>query len=111
LLGEDYKYLKIFATITVVLLRQITPTKWTDVFFTNISISLACMEKRKGAYTVLLGIPEGKTPLGRNRHKWEENIKMDLQEVGWGSMDWSDLAQDRDRCGVLVNMNMHLWVS
>jgi hypothetical protein len=111
LLGEDFKYLKISATITVVLLRQIIPKKWTDVFFTNITTSLACMEKRKGAYRVLLGTPEGTTPFGRNRHKWEENIKIDLQEVGWGSMDWSDLAQDTDRCGVLVNVVMHLWVS
>jgi len=55
LLGEDYKYFKIFATIKVVLLRQITPQKWTDVFFTNISIRLARMEDKRGAYRVLVG--------------------------------------------------------
>jgi len=51
----------------------------------------------RGVYRVLLGKPEGKRPLGRPRHRWESNIKMDLQEVGHGSMDWIKLAQDRDR--------------
>jgi len=48
-------------------------------------------------YRVLVGIPEGKRPLGRPRHRWEDNITIDLQEVGCGSMDWIDLAEDRDR--------------
>jgi hypothetical protein len=78
LLGEDYRTFKILATITVVLLSQITPQKWTDVFFSNTSISIACMEDNRGAYRVLVGTPEGKTPLGRPR---EDNIKIDLQEV------------------------------
>jgi hypothetical protein len=80
LLAEDYRSFKIFATITVVLLSQITPQKWTDVFFSNTSISIACVEDMRGAYRVLVGTPEGKTPLGRPR---EDNIKTDLQEVGW----------------------------
>jgi len=52
------------------------------------------MGERSGAYRVLVGKPEGKRPLGRPRHGWEGNIKMDLQEVkwGWGGMDWIDLA-------------------
>jgi hypothetical protein len=55
------------------------------------------MGDRRGAYRVLVGKPEGKRLLGRPRHGWEHNIKMDLQEVeGGGSMAWSDLAQDRD---------------
>jgi hypothetical protein len=45
--------------------------------------------------------PEGKRPLGRHKHRWEDNIKMDLQEVGWG-MDWIDLAQDKDRWRALL---------
>jgi hypothetical protein len=45
---------------------------------------------------MLVGRPEGRRPLGRHRRRWEDNIKMDLQEVGWG-MDWTDLAQDRNR--------------
>jgi hypothetical protein len=48
-------------------------------------------------YKALVGTPDGKRPLGRSRLRWEENIKMDLQEVGYGGMDWVELAQDRDR--------------
>jgi hypothetical protein len=51
-----------------------------------------------------VGKPEGKRPLGRQRCRWEDNIKMDLREIGWGSMDWIVLAQDRDQRRVLVNM-------
>jgi hypothetical protein len=53
---------------------------------------------------------EGKRPLGRPRRRWEDNIKMDFQEVGCGGMDWIDLAQDRDRWRALVNMVTNLWV-
>ena len=55
------------------------------------------MGERKGIYRVLVGKPEGKRPLGRCRHRWEDNIKMELQEVGCGGMDGIELAQDRDR--------------
>jgi hypothetical protein len=61
-------------------------------------------------YRVLVGKPEGKRPLGRPRRRWEENIKIDLQEVGCGSMDWIVLAQDRDRWRALVNEVMNLQV-
>jgi hypothetical protein len=54
------------------------------------------MGERRGVYRVLVGKPEGKRPTGRSRPRWEENIKMDLQEAGWGGMDWIELAQDRD---------------
>jgi 3-oxoacyl-ACP reductase-like protein len=53
--------------------------------------------EKKGVYRVVVGKPEVKRPLGKPRHRWEDNIKMDLQEVGCGSMDWIELAQDRDR--------------
>jgi hypothetical protein len=56
-----------------------------------------------------VGKPEGRRPLGRPRHRWEDNIKMDLQEVGWG-VDWIELAQDRDRWRDLVNAVMNLRV-
>ena len=59
---------------------------------------------------VLVGKPEGKRPLGRPRRRWEDNIKMDLQEVGCGGMDWIKLAQDRDRWRELVNAVMNLRV-
>jgi hypothetical protein len=54
--------------------------------------------------------PEGKRLLGRPRRKWEENIRMYLREIGWGGMDWIDLAQDRDQWRSLVNTLMNLWV-
>jgi len=62
-------------------------------------------------YRVLVGKPEGKRPLRRPRHRWEDNIKMDLQEVGFGVMDWIELVQDRDRWRALVNVVMNLPVS
>ena len=71
---------------------------------------VARIEKRTGVYRVLVGKPEGKGPLGRPRRKWEDNIKMDLQEVRCGVMDWIDLAQERDRWRVLVNAVMNFRV-
>jgi hypothetical protein len=68
------------------------------------------MGERRGAYRALVGKPEGRRPLGRPRRRWEDNIKMDLREVGWGSMDWINLAQDRDRWRSLVNAVMNLRV-
>jgi len=57
-----------------------------------------------------VGKPEGKRSLGRTRHSWEDNIKMDLQEVGGGGMEWIELAQETDRWRALVNAVMKLWV-
>ena len=57
----------------------------------------ACMGEWRGIYRILVGKPEGKRPLGRPRHRWEDNIKMALQEVGCGGMDWIKLAQERER--------------
>jgi hypothetical protein len=67
--------------------------------------------ERRGVYRVLVVKPEGKRPLRRTRRRWEDNIKMDLQELGGGCMDWIDLAQDRDRWRALVNAAMNLRVS
>jgi hypothetical protein len=58
----------------------------------------------------LEGEPEGKRPLGKPRRKWVDNIKKDLQDVGYGSMDWMDVAQDRDRWRALVNAVMNFRV-
>ena len=75
-------------------------------------ISSVCgrMGERIGACRGFVGKPEGKRSLGRPRRRWEDNIKMDLQEVGCGDMDSIELAQDRDRCRALVNAVMNLRV-
>jgi len=69
------------------------------------------MGERRGVYRVLVGKPEGNRPFWRHRRKWEDNIKMDLQEVGCGVIDWFELAQDRDRWRALVNAVMNLRVA
>jgi len=63
---------------------------------------------RMGRGDVLVGKPEGKIPIGRPRRRWEDNIKMDLQEVGCGGLDWIELAQERDRWRALVTVVMNL---
>jgi hypothetical protein len=68
------------------------------------------MGERRGAYRALVRKPEGRRPLGRPRLRWEDNIKMDLREVGWGGMDWINQAQDRDRLRALVNVVMNFRV-
>jgi hypothetical protein len=66
------------------------------------------MRKKRNAYRILVGKPEEKIPAGRPRCRWEDNIKTDLREIGWGGMDWIDLAQDRDQWRALVNMAQNL---
>ena len=66
------------------------------------------MGQGRGVHRVLVGKPEGKTSLGRPRRRWEDNIKMDLQEVGGGCGDWVELAQDRGRWRALVSTVMNL---
>ena len=69
---------------------------------------LAHMGERRGVYRVLVGKPKGKRPLGRLRQRWEDNIEMNLQEVGFGGTGWIELAQERDRWWALVNAIMNL---
>jgi hypothetical protein len=71
---------------------------------------VARMVERRGVYRVLVGTPEGKRPLGRPRSIWEDNIWMDFQVVGCGSMDWIGLVQDRDRWRAFVNVVMNFRV-
>jgi len=68
------------------------------------------MGERRCVYRVMVGKPEGKRPLGKHRRTWEDNIKMDLQVVECGVMDWIELAEDRDRWRALVNAVMNLRV-
>jgi hypothetical protein len=69
------------------------------------------MEEKRTAYKVFMGKPKGKRPLGIPRHRWEHNSKIDLRGIGWGVMDWIDLAQDRGQRRALVNTVMNLVVS
>jgi len=71
---------------------------------------VACMRERRGVYRVLVEKSEGKRPLGGPRPRWKDDIKMNLQKVGCGGMNWIDLAQDRDNCRALVNAVMNLRV-
>ena len=68
------------------------------------------MEEDRGVHKVLVGKPEGKRPLRSTRRRWEDNIKMDLQEVGRGCGDWMESAQDRDRWRALVSTVMNFGV-
>jgi hypothetical protein len=71
---------------------------------------VARMGEGRGAYKILVERPEGRGPFGRPSRRWEDNIKMDLQEVGWGGVDWIDMAQDRDRWRAVVSAVMNLLV-
>jgi hypothetical protein len=68
------------------------------------------MGEKRNAYRLLVGMPEGKSPLGRPRRRWVDNIRMDLREVGWGDADWIGLAQDKNRWRALVNSVLNLRV-
>jgi hypothetical protein len=71
---------------------------------------VARMGEKRNAYRILVGMPEGKRPLGRSRRRSVDNIKMDLREIEWDGVDWIDLAQDRDQLWALVNTVMDLRV-
>jgi hypothetical protein len=66
--------------------------------------------EKRNAYRILLGMSEGKRPLGRPRCRWVDNINIDLRETGWDGMDWFDLVQNWDHWRALVNTIMNLWV-
>jgi hypothetical protein len=72
---------------------------------------VARLGEKRNAYKLLVGKPEGRRPLGRPRRRWVDNVKMDLGEVGWGGVDWIDLAQDRGKWRALVNVVINIWVS
>ena len=84
----------------------------SEIFFIlrRIKWDMIGMGEERGVYKVLVGKPEGMRPLGRPRRRWVDNIRMDLQEVGCGYMDWIGLAQDRDRWRTLVSAAMNLRV-
>jgi hypothetical protein len=69
---------------------------------------IAQIGEKRNVYRLLVGKPEGKIPLGRVRHRWVNSIKINLGEIGWGGVDWIDLAQDRVKWKALVNVVMKL---
>jgi hypothetical protein len=71
---------------------------------------VARMGEKRNAYSLLVGKPEGKGPLGKPRRRWVDNIRMDLGEVGWGDVDWIGLAEDRNRWRAIVNLVLNLRV-
>jgi hypothetical protein len=74
------------------------------------AVHVARMGEKRNGYRILVGKPEGKRPLGRPRRRWEDNIKMDVREIGWGGVDWIELAQDRDQWRALLNRVMNIRV-
>ena len=71
---------------------------------------VARMEESRSAFKILTGKPTGKRPLGRPRRRWEDNIRMDLEEIGFNAGNWVDSAQDRNYWRALVNAALNLWV-
>jgi len=98
--NEELNYL--YSTPNIVLVIKSRRMRWAG--------HVAHMGEERGVYRVLVGKPEGKRQLERPRHRWVDNIRMDLQEMGCGYMDWIGLAQDRDRLSTLVSAVMNLWV-
>jgi hypothetical protein len=72
--------------------------------YSLLNIHVARVGEKRNAYGILMGEPEGKKPLGIPRRRYEDNIRMDLREIGWGGMDWIDVAQDRDQWRALDKM-------
>jgi hypothetical protein len=92
----------LYSSPSIIRMIKSRRTRWTG--------HVARMGEKQNAYRILVGKPEGKRPLGRPRHRWVDNIKKDLREIGWCGMDWVDLAQDRDQWRAPVNMVVNLRV-
>jgi hypothetical protein len=74
------------------------------------AVHITRMGENRNTYGISVGKSEGKRPLGRSRHRWVDNVKMDLRKIGLGGIDWIDLAEDRNQWRALVNMAMNLRV-
>ena len=95
MIGSQYKELNdLYSLPNIVLVVKSRRMRWVG--------HVARMGEDRGVHRVLVGKTEGKRSLGRPIHRWKDNIKMDLQEVGGGRGDWMELAQDRDSCRALV---------
>jgi hypothetical protein len=85
----------LYSSPSIIRVKKARRMRWVE--------NVAHMREVRGAYNTLVGKPDGRRPLGRPRHRWKDNIKMDLGEIGFGDVDWIRLAQDRDRWQALVN--------
>jgi hypothetical protein len=92
----------LYSSPSIITIMKARRMRWTG--------HVARMGEKRNAYGLLVGKPEGRRPLGRPRLWWVDNVRMDLVEVGWGDVDWIDLAQDRDRRRALVNSVLNLRV-
>jgi hypothetical protein len=92
----------LYAPQNIIRVIELRRMRWTD--------NVACMGAMRNANKILVGKLEGKRPLGRPRCKWEDNIRMNLRELGWEGVDWIHLVQDRDQLQALVNTVMNLLV-
>jgi hypothetical protein len=90
--------------------QELPPNFGIRVPTSKIEAAAASEILNRNAYRIMVGKPEGKRPLRRPRRRWVDNIKMDLRGIGWGGVDWIDLAQDRDQWRALVNTVMNLRV-
>jgi hypothetical protein len=92
----------LYSSPSIIRMMKLRRMRWTG--------HVARMGEKRNAYGILVGYPEGKRPLGRRRRWWVDNNKMYLTKIGWGGMDWIDLAQDRDQGRALMNTIMNLRV-
>jgi hypothetical protein len=99
---RNEELIKLYSSSTIVQVMKSRRMKWAG--------HVARIGEGRVVYRVLVENPERKRPLRRTRRRWEDNIKANLQEVGYGGMDWIELAQDRDRWRALVNTVMNLRV-
>jgi hypothetical protein len=97
-----YIYIYIYMTLLPHVSNYNGQELWLNILVCAHIKHVARMGEGRGVHRVLVGKPEGKRPLGRPKSRWEDNIKMDLQEVGRSSGDWMELAQDRDKWRALV---------
>jgi hypothetical protein len=99
---HNEKLNKLYSSPSIIRVTKSRRMRW--------SRHVARMGEKRNAFRILVGKPEGKRPLGRPRHRWVDEIKMDLREIGWDGVDWIDMAQNRDQWRVLVNTVLNLWV-
>jgi hypothetical protein len=101
--GDWRKLHDLYCSPTVVVVIKSRIMRWAG--------HVACMGEGRGVYSGFVEKPEGKRPLGSQSHRWDDNLKLDLQEVGCWGLDWVELAQDRDRWRALVITVMNLRIS